>query len=73
MTLPRNGFLFDASGSHDDLPFDTLTFQWEEVEGPVDSTLTSDSPLLQVTDLKEGSYKYKYVIGASLSNGGVGL
>ena len=59
MTLPRDSLLIDASGSHDDLPSSTLHFHWEEVSGPVDTDMSSDEAVLQLTDLKQGNYKYK--------------
>lgn len=65
MFLPHNSALFDASGSHDDLGFDTLRFHWEEVTGPVeDSThnVDLDSAVLQLTGLCQGEYRYKLTV-----------
>ena len=56
-----NSVLLDASESHDALGSKQLSFHWEEVQGPVDSTLTSDSNLLQLHNLKEGKYKFRSV------------
>ncbi len=51
--------LLDASGSHDALGSEELTFLWEEVEGPVDTSFTSHSKLLELSHLKQGNYKFK--------------
>ena len=57
--LPVTYVLLDASGSHDALGSEELTFLWEEVEGPVDTSFTSHSKLLELSHLKQGNYKFK--------------
>lgn len=60
LVLPLNSAIFDATSSHDDLDSVTLHYHWEEVTGPVDSAgVSSDSAVLELTDLKQGNYKYQ--------------
>ena len=62
-SLPSNTVLLDASKSVDDQDStEELTYQWEEITGPVGSTFIdgpSNNAVLRLIDLEEGNYKYK--------------